>query len=334
MKNKLILFLCSILFLSIFSVSADDFEINSLVIKYIVQEGNDLSAQLTLVNGDSAQKIISEPSSDFFSVSPRELYLNSYEPGTFDILFDSADKPTGVYVGHVNVIGEDNNVVVPVILGVKKGTSVGITSGTSFVKDISPGQEFSFDINLYNLQPYEPVTKLNLEYHIVDLDGKEILSDSESFDVKDTVHLTKKFILPSDIQPGDYISYTVVRKDSSTDVSAFLFSVSSVSLSPSINKNNSYFVISLVIIGILIFSFIILNYYWNRKLVSNASYWNNRVVTLKKVKFSDSTKELSKLEYQKQLLKAAFAKGYLKENSYKESLKKIDSLIDKIKKRL
>ena len=59
-----------------------------------------------------------------------------------------------------------------------------------------------------------------------------------------------------------------------------------------------------------------------------------KIAATKEIKFSDVAQQIRKLEYQKSLLETAYAKGYIRSNSYREGKKKINALVNKLKKRL
>ena len=77
-----------------------------------------------------------------------------------------------------------------------------------------------------------------------------------------------------------------------------------------------------------------LSSYWNKRVVSQAADWKKRVLEIKRIKFSDTAKEIRKLEHQKNLLERAYEKGNIKKISYEEGKKHINELIRKLKKRL
>ena len=100
-----------------------------------------------------------------------------------------------------------------------------------------------------------------------------------------------------------------------------------------------------IIILILIVAFLTFNYFWNKRIKTNARQWREKLKTetrefekklsnVKKIKFSDINKEIGKLQYQKSLLENARQKNYITEKSYRNGTRKIEELIKKLKKRL
>jgi len=342
MRHYLILGFLAFIILSLGSICASalekDFEVNALVIKSVINEGESVSNPVKIINHDKGQKFdINYFSEDnFISAEPDIFLIGANEERTFNVIFNSNDYPAGVYSGEIVVRGEKDSISIPVILEIETLSidfDVSPEIAPSY-SEVLPGGKFAVNIKVYNLKLESK--EVSLHYAIKDREGNIILSESQDFDVLDEVQITKTFLLPEEIEPGNYVfSILAIGKNSGfVGTSSVLFDVA-LSLSPLAGRPSGYYLnLALVIIFVLIVSFLVINYYWNKRLVSSAKEWNQKLVDIKKIKFSDVGKEIRKLEYKKSLLEIAYKKGYIKKDSYEEGKRRVDLLIKKLKKRL
>jgi len=59
-----------------------------------------------------------------------------------------------------------------------------------------------------------------------------------------------------------------------------------------------------------------------------------KLIDIKKIKFTDISREVRRLEYQKSVLEKAYDERYIQRKSYEEGRKEINKLIFRLKKRL
>jgi hypothetical protein len=87
-----------------------------------------------------------------------------------------------------------------------------------------PGDEISANIMLYNLKN-DGQTEIGLEYLIRTPEGDTVLGEKETLIVETSMNLVKKFILPEEIEEGDYLFYVKATYDSKTASASELFEV-------------------------------------------------------------------------------------------------------------
>jgi len=351
--NLIFSFVIIVLIISInlvFALNDKSFETNTLIIKSSVKKGESTSNPISILN-HKEQKFSLEHSSEnnFISLDSGSFTLNGEEGVTFNVISRSEGLSEGVYSGKVLIKGEDEGISVPVILEVESGSlSFDVSSEISprFLQ-ISPGGYSYVDLVVYNLNSEN--RGVSLEYGIKDLNGKTIVSEEQILDVKTRVQLTKNLLIPQDTRDGDYVfyAYAVDLDTGATGVSSSLFGISSEILTSPDEGSNSgnYLGAAFFIILVLILSFLIINYYWNKrlinnsqewnqKLLSNSDEWNNKLESVKRVKFGSIGREIRKLESKAELLEQAYRKGYIKKASFEDGRARIEELISKLKRRL
>lgn len=327
--------------LAFFAIGQDgddrNFEVNPFFIKSVLESGDFISHKLTIKNFGESQTFRINSNADFISIDEKKLTLGEGESGEVDIIMNSLDYETGVYIGEIIISEEINEVTVPVVLEIHTAFPLFDTS-IETPQDLSvvvPGGDFVADVNVFKLKGQSNV--VNLEYLVRDIKGNTIFFEEQTLNVDRQAKVTKTIHIPEDAI-GNHV-FSVIAKDInsiSTGTSSLLFSVAPI-LPPESDKtgfNNYILRGSFGIIVILIIVFLIFNYFWNRKLIDNAKHWDKKLVEIKRVKLGDVAKAIKKLEYQKSTLERAYNKKYIKRKSYEEGKKAINELIRKLKKRL
>ena len=342
MKNISIIMLL-IIFFTFVSAQDSEIEVNPPIIKAVIGEGNSVSNPVSILNaGESQSFSISYFSANNFIIideSELEFVLGKGEGKSIDVILNGKFLGSGVYPGEILFKGKDN-LVVPAILEVETFSplfDLSIEIPESSLK-ISEGSDFVTEITVYKLKGESSNAILN--YYISDTKGNVIVSESQDVKVDKQLKLTKTFPLPPATATGNYVFYATAKDVGyiSTGTSSLLFYIflPEVDLgSPSSKKDDGYFLIaSFIIIVVLIVSFLIFNHFWSNRLVNEAKNWNEKLNDIEKMKFSDSAKKINKLKYQRDILEKAYAKGYIKNKSYEEGKRKINDIIDGLKKRL
>ena len=334
-------FLIIFLIFSLESAGAQssDFEVSALVVKNVVKEGESVANPVSVISHLAGQKFNIELFSEFNFISSGDnnFLLGKDDSKTLDFVFDSKGLDKGVYAGRIIVSGVEDSEILPVVLEVESHSltfDVSAEEGLKY-KEVSPGEDYKVNVKVYNLGSESG--DVGLHYAIKDTKGKLILSESQDLNVNNQAELSKTFLIPDNAEFGDYV-FLVIAEDSNSGfvgTSSSLFSVSEEVLK-SPDEVGSGFSLSLafVIIIVLIAAFLVINYYWNRRVQTEAKEWNRKLVDVKKVKFSDVGREVRKLEEKKKLLESTYEKGYIKKESYDEGKRKINELISRLKKRL
>lgn len=325
----LLIFTCNLVF-------ATNFEVNTLSIKSSVARGDSSNFPISILNsGDSDLFDLAFSSEgNFIQSNYSEVFLDKGEGLNFEILLDSKNLREGVYTGEIVISSSEEDYKIPVIFEVES-QSVYFDSITDIAPKFSrivPGSVFEANVKVFSLNLQEG--NVNVVFGIKDLQGNIIFQEENDLVVKSQKEIKKEFVIPENSNEGDYVFFVIVKdKDSGfIGTSSSDFSVTNKRFFELQNSNLIYFIIAILIF--LIISFIVVNYFWSKKLIDNSRNWRRKLGNIKSINYSDISKRIGKLEYQKSLLKKAYDKGYIKVDSYRGDLKDINSLILKLKKRL
>ncbi len=334
--NKLSCFLVFIIFISLSFVSGkEDFSVNALTIKAVIKEGNSINYSIDVLNLNERQEFNAEFFSkfDFVSIDKKNFVLGKNETAILNIVL-KGDYGKGVYVGKLIVSEKNDSITIPVLLEVESELVLVDVASRTAPKFFfaNPGGRFVADVSAYNLNGQS--NDVELEYYISDLLGNIIIFKAERLSI-DYVGIRKSFILPENIEYGDYVFYIYARRGSSLGTSSLLFNVApDLGLSPAENRAfDDYFSFVVAMLIALIFVFIVFNHFWSKKLVFNAMEWRKKVDEIKRIKFSSKSRQIRKLVEQRRLLDIAYGKKYIKKESYEEGRKKIDELIKRLRTR-
>ena len=316
-------------------VSAESFVTNTPIIK-VVSEGSDnrvISNEISIISL-KAQEISLEYFSekDFLDLDTEAFFLGKDESRTISLSVDPGKLDKGVYTGYVSLKGDEEQII-PVILEIQDSFPLfDVSLESSQVKKIASDEDLSVDISVYNLRGLGKEVLLN--YFVKNLEGDIIFEEQQELEVARQLKVRKVFSV-SEGQEGDYV-LGITAKDKqglTTGTSSLVFSISpNVYFSPA--AGNAPILIAFLIVISLITAFFIFNHFWSQRLITNSRQWNKKLVDVRKVKFSDTAKEIRKLERRKDLLEHACEKGYISKKSFFDGRKKIDELINKLKKRL
>jgi len=330
------------IFFTFVNAQSPEMEINPPIIKAVIEPGTSVSNPINILNyGESESFSVSYLSKDnfiFIDESELKFSLDEGEGKSIDVALNGKFLGAGVYLGNILVSGKDN-VIVPIILEVETfsplfDVSIGVPESSL---KITQGSDFVTEIAIYKLRGQNDNVILN--YYISDTEGNIIISESQDVRVNKQLKLTKTFSIPVDIAMGDYAFY-VTAKDisySSTGTSSVLFSIPpGINLEPSVSRiGEDYFlIVGIVIIIVFMVLFLIFNHLWNNKLINEAKNWNEELINIEKMKFGDVARKINKLNYQRNILEKAYLKGYIKKKSYEDGKRRINEVINRLKKRL
>lgn len=326
-----------ILFASLAGAQFNYYSVNTPVVESVLPSGGFITVQVDVNNNVEDELVVQASYSSkegFFDVNPLEARIKGLEGHTFDVSMDSSGLDKGVYVGKIDFLGVQP-VTVPVIMEVQSPRDslwFDISIEQSIGQISLPPRQNSFDVSVdvFNLGAVSGYTTIG--YYIKDLQGNEIYSDTQNIFVENTLSFRKSIPLSEELDYGDYVLYAVIEGEGSSGTDSIVVNVASPVLASPLTSGFNYFIFMILIF--LAISFLVINYLWDRRVRTVARDWNQKVVNLKRIKFSDTAKEMHKLEYKKRLLEKAYKKRYVKKSSYDESVKRINELIRKLKKRL
>jgi len=303
------------------------FETNTILVKSVVDIGEVVNPSISIINYEQGDFEIAYGSEGFLSINEDNFYLGDDESKNIILELDSSGLNEGVYTGQISINTEKKSQKIPVIFEIESPKF----SFDSVVEARVENENLNARIKILNL--FSAERRLGAEYFVKDLEGNIILEDFENIDVLNQVEFSKSYYLPN-LEYGDYIFGIKLRNGNEISTSSSLFSVSGeVLLSPE-KEGFDYSIIGFIIVLVLIVAFLIFNYFWNRRVIDTKDILNQKLVDLKKIKFSDINKEIRNFEYKKSVLERAYGKGYITKKSYTEGRNKINDSIQKLKKRL
>lgn len=304
-------------------VTAQNLEVSPVFVKYSAVQDEIVRQEITLLNHGNPETVTLGVKSQkpFISIDKTKLSVDS--EGSFTVLLNT--HTTGIYVGRVT-INKDSRV--PILLEVES-PSPGFDVATSSSTLQSDGT-FTSDVTVYNLHAL--TTHASLTYTIYDDMGNALVSESEALQVSQQLVITKVFHLPAPVPAGSYVFAVTISDSASVGTSSSFITIASEPLTSPDASKNSFFLPALIII--LVGVLLVLNRYWDKKLVSTSDYWSNKIHALKTTSFSPTRKEFEHLMYQKELLQKAYERGYLKKELYQAGVVKLNAALASIKKRL
>ena len=174
-----------------------------------------------------------------------------------------------------------------------------------------------------------------IHYKILDMQNNEIIEEDATMSIIERVTFTKSFSLPSYLKEGDYMLAAELRYENSTGTSSFLFHVVEENEQITINYLRDYRMYILIfIIAFIVFIFFFMNYRALRNIENLRSPTRVYNIFKKKETLAGAETAARKLLKQQEMLKNAFKSGYISEKSYKIVGKRIEKMLNEIKKRL
>ena len=335
MKRLIVRFIFVALLLLTFASSLEkDFSVNPSIIKAAIKEGEGINYPVSLVNSGQSKSfdIYHSGELDFISTDKTDLTVNENDAAGFNVVLQS-NKP-GVYVDNIVISNDDNAIKVPIILEVESKSILFDIRARIAPRnfEVKPGEQLLVDINLWNIEALNK--NVDVEYYIVDLKGNIIVFENDSFSTDDSLVLRKSFLIPEDLEIGDYVFYAYAKQGDSLGTTSLLFYVGEyIDLSPEFNfdfSDYTYFIGGIILV--LIAGIFLFNYFTDKKLLQ-AVAWKRRILDIKRDS-GNIHEAISKLIYQRELLGKAYEKDYIRRQSFDEGSKSIDTSIKKLKKKL
>lgn len=264
MKERIVFGFLLIFLLSFVSAASttSTFDLNSLIIKASVTQGDSVTKVLTLSKGIGQDVKLEAVNLDGVSLSDSDFVLG-LEAKNVLVVFNTKDLKPGVYVGSIKISDSKNSFSLPVILEVESkdifyDANLEVSPQYSV---IAPGEKLVVQLKIFDLTNGGTnaglgTNNVNVEYAVHGVDGKTIVSESESVVVDKQTQLSKVISFPSTSEKGDYVFSVVVKYKSSVGVSSYLFTVGSQSTSSFLSKidfsNWQFYIIALVILVIFV----------------------------------------------------------------------------------
>ena len=336
--KRLIFVFCLVFFLFEIDFVLAQIDINPKVINAVVEKGRSFQTNLILFNRGTEDidiLIRIESESEGFVFIEKEVSIKAGQSVNVPVLLESRSLEAGIYAAEIVLSYGEQSEVIPAVFGVENRD--GILDGNIEVpvnsEEVLAGGLLKYNIDIFNLGSFLRETA-GLEIVILDRKGKIVASDFKELTDSKKSSIKSSIKLPEELGLGKYyIALNIVDSKGRKMVTYDEFEVVP-SLSPPEKKPSAFLFVALGIIVFLAFGFLLFNHLWGRRLADNAQKWSKKVYDLKKISFSDTAREIRKLEYQKSVLDKAYRKGYIKKASYGAGMRKINSILLQLKKRL
>lgn len=212
--------------------STEGFDLNSLLLKVSLTQGEQVSKVLTVSRGLGQQINLELNNVPGVKLSEDSFVLQSQESKNVQVSFDSKNLSPGVYAGNIKVSDKEHVFILPVIFEVESedlfyDSNLDIPPQYS---TISPGEKLVAQLKIFDLT-WGGITQglgqnnVNVEYNIYDINGQVVSSESETLVIDRQTQITKTVSFPESIQKGDYVFTVIVKYKSSTGVASYLFSI-------------------------------------------------------------------------------------------------------------
>lgn len=248
------------------STTTSSFDINSLILKVTVKQGDSLEKVLTVSKGTGENINFEVVSVSGVSLSSNNFLLSKDESKNIIVTFDSKKLEPGVYVGSIKVSDSKNTIYLPVLFEVESldvfyDINLDIPPAYS---SIVPGEKIVTQIKILDLT-WAGITQglgantVKLDYAIYSISGKQLVAESESVIIDRQTQITKTVAFPKSATKGDYVFVAIARYKSSVGVSSYLFSVSDeTKKDSSLNDSRlSWFLGAIVLIFLIVVGFFV-----------------------------------------------------------------------------
>ncbi|MDP3027460.1 MAG: hypothetical protein Q8N63_07155 [Nanoarchaeota archaeon] len=230
-KRVILLIVILSLFAGFFgSVSANPdskvFEVDNVLLKLIVKQGESVSKTIKVTNTDSIQRDFKLAGNmNFFSINEQEFSLGSGESKSLEINFEAENQP-GVYVGRLLISSSKEELKIPVILEVEtkevlfdSSINVPLDYGEVYI-----GGSLAVENKIFNLENIG-LKSVDITYSVKDFNGNTIFSEKENIAVENQILTTKIISIPENTNAGDYVFYVVIEYANSVGTSSYFFKI-------------------------------------------------------------------------------------------------------------
>ncbi len=309
------------------------FDIDKPLVSITVEPGERASSEVSIFNrgAPAAFSVTVHSPNSFFSVDRSSFFLDTDQSISIRLALGSDSLSPGIYVGSVDISDGLVTVSIPVVLEVQSESPLFDASirELPIYSELRAGDVFTPQITLYNLRSLHPTATLRSSVYTID--GTRIAYNVESVDVKNTLELSPALSLPEGLSDGPLILAVEIVAGTSHGTATTSLRIGQPSLSPPLTTNDSFYY-ALVVIGILLVGFLVINYLWRRHMVTSVAYWDDQLKHARSGQ--DGRKAHRTLVYQRQLLVEAYKKKYITPSTYKTTRAKLDALDRRLKKRL
>lgn len=208
--------------------NSDGFEMNTLLFKISVKQGEAVQRTLEITNlkENNNFELMTKNLDDKVYLSETSFKINKGWSKKIDISFGgNSTLAPGVYVGKIIVSSNFGEKIIPVIIEVATKTSSFASSVDLAKEEISRGEKITAGIKLLNLDDAKSHA-LEVVYAVKNMDSNDIFSENEKIAVSSEAVYTKTLAVPEDVKLGEYVFYIIVKENNLTATSSKLFTIS------------------------------------------------------------------------------------------------------------
>lgn len=313
-----------------------DFFIDQALVKVSTKTGESFKKSVTITNPNdvSLNFIVSTNLEGMVFISDARFDIPAKSEKTIFLTFVATeDIKADVYTGIVKFRTQYSQKELPIVYEVRTkkalfDVSVNIPARYKFLK---PGDDLFFQVTLLNLGEIGRVD-VDVEYDIKDFYGNVITSLADIVAVETQASFSKTIKLPSDISSGDYVVVVRAKYDLTVATASDLFSIGK-------EVERAFRYIIWIIIVLIILVLIIIIFRLRKMQLKRAVVLHEKRIGIVKERIKkgisndEALVEIKRLNSQKELLKQAYNKGYIKWGSYESGIRKTDELIKKLRLR-
>ena len=238
-----------------------NFRLEPRILRIVLKTDEKTERPIVITNvGDSALSFNLELTGleNLIRLSESQFLLEPTQKKVITAEINAAGIQPGVYVGRILVKADSFYKEIDAVIEVESklvifDLSLDIPAA---YRKVIPGNDVASQLTLFNLGSKE-FKEVTIEYYIKDMEGKSILSEKEVIGVESQLSYEKRFTIPPETKPGDYVLYAVARFDNSFGTASELFQViEPVKLAPP----RDYTLLLLLMIAILLLIMVLLLY--------------------------------------------------------------------------
>lgn len=329
-KKEVIVLACAFIFLFSFLpfCSAEDIEINSLLLKASVHEKDDFNRSVSITSGSGGSVYFEVKGIPGISLYPEKLAFSAGETKEVRLVFNGRNATPGIYVGSMIAKGKESRKILPIIMEVESldvlvDANLDIPPQYTLIKQ---GGKIIAQAKIYDLVSAGTnkglgASNVDILFNIYDLNGNAVSNQKENIVLDKQAQINKAISFPEKAKTGDYIFAVIVKYKSSVGISSQIFSVEA-GQETGLEKNGNYtvFILAAVIIvlGFLLFFIFLLR---DR---------DKMLIELRKLNDSELERQKDLLQAQAKVLKA---RNVSHDKIRKEIKKKLKKLRKKHEKR-
>lgn len=233
-KKEVSLIFIILLVISIGIIVSGAFETKSILLKFSLNKGDSINKSISISSRDGGEiKLSVKGIEEGVTLGESSFVLDKGEEKNVNVIFDSNSIEEGIYIGHIEIAGDGEKEIIPIIFEVESkdvffDANLEIPSRYS---EISPGDKIIVQLNVFDLlsgggtrEGLGP-SSVDVEYNVHDLYGNVLISENENFVVDTKVLVTKTITFPDNIEIGQYVFSAVIKYKSSVGIVTDLFSV-------------------------------------------------------------------------------------------------------------